>query len=112
MRNRSMSTPEHTLLSMMLENIAAVVTGVTLILLASLKYLGKGKQAEIAKAVLIETPVSHAELLECRIEAEKSMRAIIKEEFKGLKKDFIDEIRILHKKQNTHIKDYHSKRDY
>ena len=103
-----MSAPEHTALSIILENVAAIVTGATVVLLALLSFLGRGKQATIAKAVLTETPVSHAELLECRIEAEKSMRAIIKEEFTGLKKEFVDEMRLLHKKQNNHVKDYHS----
>ena len=105
-----MSAPEHTILSMMLENIAAIVTGATVVLLALLSFLGKGKQAAVAKAVLTETPVSHAELLECRIEAEKSMRGIIKDEFRGLRKDFLAELRILHKRQNDHIKHYHSKK--
>lgn len=98
MRTSNMSDPAHTILSVVLENVAAIVTGATVILLALLGYLGKKDQSKIAKAVLTETPVSHAELISCRMETQDAMRAIIREEFKDLREEFIKETNLLHRR--------------
>lgn len=86
--------PDPDQVNILVDNLAKIVTGATLIFLALLRFLGRGKQAEQAKVVLTETPVSHAELLECQIGVNK----LIREQFEHLREELRTEIKDLHKR--------------
>ena len=96
-----MAAPDVEQVNFLVRNIAQIVTGATILLLALLSYLGKRDSAKNARAMLIEVPVSHAELLACQMEVNK----VIRTEFDLLRKDFMSEIKELHEKVNTHIKE-------
>jgi len=83
-----------------LEHLGKITTALIVLLLGILRLLGKKERATIAKSVLIETPVSHAELLQCQMEVSKELSTLIKENFSELRKEFLEEIRILHQRIN------------
>lgn len=80
--------------------IAAIVTGVTVLLLAFLSHLGKKEPAEQAKALLTERPVSHTELLQCQINVTDMVREELKEFSKEFREEFMREVRTLHIRLN------------
>ena len=99
-----MATPESTVFSLALEHLAAIVTGATVLLLAFLSHIGKAKQADLAKAVLTESPVSHAELLECQMAVLNQVNATITDGFADARKDWKQDLQIV---IDSHIKQSH-----
>lgn len=90
--------PEH--INFFLEHIGKILGALAAILLGWMKYFSDSKKstaATIAKAVLTETPVSHAELLRCQMEVNKT----INDNFTGLREELMDEIRYIHERINT-----------
>lgn len=89
--------PEH--INFFLEHIGKILGAVAAILLTWMKYFSDSKKAataSIAKAVLTETPVSHAELLRCQMEVNKT----VNDNFKELRKELMKEIKDIHERIN------------
>ena len=87
--------PEH--VNFFFEHLGKFLGATAGALLLAMQYISRSKKAGMARAVLTETPVSHAELLECQMDVKDMVRAELKE----FRKDFMEEIKDLYKHINS-----------
>lgn len=96
--------PEH--VNFMVKYTAEIIMSLSALFLGMLQHFKHTKEkAKLAEAVLIDKPVSHAELLECRMNVSETLNQNFKELRLELKKDFT----IMHKKFDTHVREFHQK---
>jgi len=96
-----MATPDPEHVNFIIEHLGKIATGMTVIGLMVLKFFPQKREAaKIAQAIITETPVSHSELIECKME----IKDIIQEELKEFNKTFMGEIKLLHKRINNEIR--------
>jgi len=102
-----MHQPEPGHLSFILENLAGIITGSVILLLALLGFLGKKAEAKAARDKLLDSQPTHADLLRCKLEVNQ----VIQEEFAKLRyearedrKEFTHEIEELHKRITAEIR--------
>jgi len=93
--------PEH--INFFLEHLGKILGSIASVLLAWMAYLSHSKKATMAKAVLTETPVSHAELLRCQMEVNTTVR----DEFRLLRKELMNEITNLRDEQKEDVTALH-----
>ena len=74
----NMQDPHH--MGFLMENVGKLIGGVVIVLIGGLKLFSAWRgRAELAQEILREKPVSHAELLECKISVNDFMRESVKE---------------------------------
>ena len=93
-----MTTPSPSEVNFFIEHLGKILGAIAVAFLTAMSYISKNrnKKAEIAKAVLTETPVSHTELLRCQME----INVTIADGFKELRKELMTEIKYIHERIN------------
>lgn len=91
-----MAHPDPEQVNFIFEHIGKILTALTVVILALVKFITNNKNAGLAKDVLTEKPVSHAELLRCQMEVNATVNA----NFEKLRSDFMQEVRLIHKRIN------------
>ncbi len=87
--------PEH--VNFFLEHLGKFLGATAGALLLAMQYISRSKKAAVARAVLTETPVSHAELTELELEMTKT----ISTQFRDLRKELLEEIKDIYKYINS-----------
>ena len=78
----------------LLEWLIEIILGLVVVLLAVLKLLGRGTQAEAAKAILTEPAVTRVEMLECQMK----ITTLVREEFDKFRGEMRDKLTLIHRR--------------
>ena len=100
-----MITPEPEQINFFLEHLGKILGSIASVLLAWMAYLSHSKKATLARAILTETPVSHAELLRCQMEVNLTVR----DQFKELRDELLTAIADLRKDARDDVAELHAK---